>query len=213
VEPCRSSLRGGDRIFSVEDDIYDRLIDHIYSYRFAAPEMDMEFKVSMAGKANAVIDYLVLKGANAQGELPTQLALMKLLFFVEGWSYPLLGRSLIGEPVKAWRLGPVIVSQRDRLKTFGSTFIPASFVSGNPDSVLGPDETALIDDVWRRYAIENPSSLVGLTHLRGSPWHRIRKMNHVDWDAASDIDIPGEMIRDYFCDLYGRAGAWLIRAC
>jgi hypothetical protein len=88
VEPCRSSLRGGDRIFSVEDDIYDRLIDHIYSYRFAAPEMDMEFKVSMAGKANAVIDYLVLKGANAQGELPTQLALMKLLFFVEGWSYP-----------------------------------------------------------------------------------------------------------------------------
>jgi len=163
------------------------------------------------GKADAIIDYLILKGPNALGELPTQLTLMKLLFFVEGWAQALLGRSLVNEPIRAWQLGPVVVSQRARLSTFGASAIPQSFVKADPCALLERDEIALIDEVWRRYAVQNPGSLVGLTHLRGSPWHIVRKMHGIDWnDKSTSHVIPSEMIGDYFRDLYERARRWRI---
>lgn len=156
-------------------------------------------------KADAATDYLILKGANAQGELPSQLAIMKLLFFVEGWSYALLGRSILQEPIEAWKLGPVVPTQRQRLKQFGAAAIPRSFVQGDPANDLDADELAVIDNVWHRYAIENPGTLVGLTHLRGSPWHIVRKDAGIEWDAPSTILIPPDLIRNYFCGLYEEA--------
>lgn len=62
--------------------------------------------------ANAIVDYILRKGPNDQHGLPTQLTLMKLVYFVEGWALALLGCSIVQEQIYAWRRGPVVKSQR-----------------------------------------------------------------------------------------------------
>jgi uncharacterized phage-associated protein len=161
--------------------------------------------MNMSKRADHVLDYLLRKGANAHGALPTQLALLKLLYFVEGWSWALLGRALVDEPMQAWKLGPVVVSQRDRMEEFKERPVPLSIAGPTPEKFFSIDETALMDAVWQRYAVENPGSLVGLTHLRGSPWAAIRKTHGVPWGAHSRIVIPSSDIRDYFTRLHRRA--------
>lgn len=155
--------------------------------------------------ADAVLDYLLLKGSNAQGQKLTQLALLKLLFFIEGWSNALLGKSIIDEPFQAWRLGPVLVSQRKRLRSFGPEPVPVSIANKEKADSLPEDVKGIIDEVWRRYALENPGTLVGLTHLLNSPWHLIRKQNDVLWDDDSNVEIPKTLVSKYFMDLLDKA--------
>lgn len=156
--------------------------------------------------ADAIIDYLVLKGPNANGEKPTQLALLKLLFFIEGWANALLGRSVIGdECFQAWRLGPVLPSQRKRLKDFGANPIPSEFADKERAGSIDPELRRVIDEVWRRHAMENPGTLVGLTHLIDSPWHTVRKANGIAWKTDSKVEIPPQTIASYFSDLFEAA--------
>lgn len=153
-------------------------------------------------KTDAVIDYLLRKGPNANGERLSHIALQKLLYFIEGWSYPLLGGPLTGATFQAWTHGPVAPDQYRRLARFGAAEIPADFADCACDSALNDEEKGLIDEVWRKYAVANPWTLVEITHLEGSPWHTVRREHGVEWGGSCQIEIPADHIGAYFCDLY-----------
>ena len=53
-----------------------------------------------------IADYIIAHGGGAL----TPLQVIKLAYIAHGFTLALLGRSLVPEPIEAWRYGPVIPS-------------------------------------------------------------------------------------------------------
>ena len=45
--------------------------------------------------------------AKEQGRDITVMQLLKLIYIANGWSWALLGKQLVRDPVEAWQYGPV----------------------------------------------------------------------------------------------------------
>jgi len=138
------------------------------------------------------VAYRAVEIANQFLKLPgvdglTQMQLQKLVFIANGWNLALSGTRLVSEDAQAWDYGPVYSDLYDHTKFFGREKITRQITpddnevarfflrspSGKPpySANLSPRESAIVDQVWRRYGSLSGPRLSALTHQPNTPWY------------------------------------------
>ena len=105
--------------------------------------------------------FLHLAGQQVECDI-TPLKLQKLLYYAEGLSLTLRGRSLFKEPILAWKFGPVV---RDVFKAYeyaGRNSIPCS--GDFDDENIPEDDMRIIETTMQFYGGYSAERLVDMTH-------------------------------------------------
>jgi uncharacterized phage-associated protein len=138
----------------------------------------------------------LLQVAHSAGATLTPMQLIKLVYMCHGWMLGLYGRSLIREPVQAWKYGPVIPELYQHLRQYGGGAV-TRLLPAPDEGEFTPLEANLIEQVYAQNAAFDGVQLSEMTHKVGSPWHQI-------WDPENKSKvIPNEIIRAYHARLAG----------
>lgn len=137
------------------------------------------------------------------------LKMQKLVYFAHGWHLALRDAPLIKDSVEAWDHGPVIPDIYHEFKKWGGGPIrtPATRFDSSTKSLQTPsiDSECVWDDdaenaktiisrVWDVYNKFTGLQLSSLTHKPDTPWAKTREMH----PHKRDVDIPDDVIREYF---------------
>ena len=141
----------------------------------------------MAYKALQVADE-IMRLANEEDMNITLLKLIKMCYFVEGWSLGILDKEMFEDDVKAWMHGPVIPSVYHKFKVYNG-----SAISYKPSkkSITDEQDKKLIKAVWDTYKSYDAFTLRDLTHQEGNPWEEI-------YDASPNKTIPKDKIKQFY---------------
>jgi uncharacterized phage-associated protein len=137
----------------------------------------------------AIADYLIEK-ANRDGKKITNLSLLKMIFFAQGYGFPDLKMMLIRDNFYAWSFGPVEPKTYAEFKKYGSSNIimPSGKTIQELDDIKRYPERVQFLDKIAELADVRPYVLMARTHEPGSPWDRTKL-----WDR-----IPPEFIYQYY---------------
>lgn len=118
-------------------------------------------------------DYVVSRGQPKTKRAVTHLKLQKLVYYAQAYVIVFTGKSLLAEPIQAWRHGPVCPKLYERFKC--SSFHELE-PSTNSDelrarllAVVNEDTLAVIDDVLEVYGEYAGSELETMIRQE-SPW-------------------------------------------
>ncbi len=143
----------------------------------------------MSRDAKAVANKL-LDLAESRGNQLTQLELLKLIYYCNGWMWGIHKEPLIRQPIKAWKYGPVVVDVYESIKHNGSDPI-RDRLDADYES-FSPEEESIIDQVYEKYGLRGAVTLIRYTHSRNGPWYNV-------WNGGGQYQtIPDDLIRDYF---------------
>ena len=119
----------------------------------------------------------------------TDLKVNKLLYFAQAWSLVRLGRPLFDENIEAWQYGPVVPSVYNAFNKYKRSNITEVHGTYSPDS-FSDEELQLLIDIQREYGKYAASTLVDMTHKKGSPWEQV-------YDGSKHV-ISNDSIKEYF---------------
>lgn len=140
-----------------------------------------------------VSDYFIKKSLE-YGDLITNLKLQKLLYYTQGWYLAFYDEPLFEEDFEAWVYGPVLVSQYQRFKDYGSG--PILF---DPDDVNLPQEIKEhLDETLQVFGGFSAFQLALMTHNE-KPWKKARKGKQKD--VPSNTIISKEDMKEFFKEL------------
>lgn len=113
-----------------------------------------------------VARYFVLKG-NGERSM-TQLKVIKLAYYAQGWHLGLYGVPLFEDLIEAWDLGPVVLGIRCQFRQYGANPIP---VTERPSEDLIQDQQTVqfLEIIWNRFNRHTAGQLVDMTH-KEQPW-------------------------------------------
>jgi uncharacterized phage-associated protein len=146
--------------------------------------------------ARAVANYL-LDYADARKVSLTQISLLKLLYFCQGWYLFYKHAPLIRNEFEAWENGPVVRVVRDAFKRHGKTTITSradkfDIETGEILRVipnLTEEDRKFVEKIFESYQGFGPWELRDLTHEAGSPWDRL-------WNSTSSVARFGLRIKN-----------------
>lgn len=122
----------------------------------------------MPSPAMEVARYLIqVARSGEEQELLSPLRLQKLLYYCQGWSWAIRGKSLFAEPIEAWTYGPVIPAVYHEFKQYGFRGIDPELTP--PAKGLSEEEENFIVSVWETYKDYSATSLSAMSHTE-SPW-------------------------------------------
>lgn len=124
---------------------------------------------------------LILDLGDQHKVIITQLKLLKILYYCNGWYLATQGCRLIKQDFEAWDYGPVIRVVRNAFKEFGKNPITTrakklDIYTGNYNTVpqvTNNFDVDFISKVFQEYRHFDAWKLSDMTHERGSPWDRI----------------------------------------
>lgn len=152
-----------------------------------------------------VANYLV--GRSLAGELLTNMALQKILYFAEGRYLASQDRLLFDSRIEAWDYGPVVPDVYHEFKRYGSHPITERAstldMSGGvqswtftipdlPHDVTTRQDRAFLDQIWSDYGTRSAVALMRESHRPGGPWDQVYSRGH------RHTEIPPETLRAYF---------------
>jgi len=150
--------------------------------------------------ANAIIDH-----AAERGEFVTPMKLQKLMYFAHGFHLASYGVPAIDEGFEAWPYGPVNRQTYEAYASYENRPITAAVWATGFRSVPRLDlltDTVTVkqmaETIWDRYATADAIRLSQITHLRNSPWSRIRDNHSGNLSASMHVPIPDDDIKRYF---------------
>lgn len=112
--------------------------------------------------------------ARDAGRELSNMKLQKLVHIAHGFSYPLLGKPMIGVPAEAWKFGPVYPTLYRHLRRYGADRVEGSIEA--MDAIIpGSDFDQVIAAVWEVYGGLSAGQLSARTHRPGTPWSVTRK--------------------------------------
>ncbi len=137
----------------------------------------------------AAIANNILWQASEDGVKVTPMKLLKLVYFVYGWSLALFDRKIFDEKIQAWQYGPVIPSLYYEFQRFGKNPIEgfASQALLNPDTgdfdkitypMIDQEDQelhAVIAEIWKCYKSKSAMALSDITHNHDSAWDKAYK--------------------------------------
>ncbi|MGH1376663.1 MAG: Panacea domain-containing protein [Alphaproteobacteria bacterium] len=138
----------------------------------------------------AAIANNILWLAQQDGIRISPMKLLKLVYFVYGWSLVILKRKIFEEKIQAWQYGPVIPSLYYEFQRFGKSYIEgfASQALLNPETgdihkVVHPmieqedtDLFSVISEIWKLYKDKSAMTLSDITHEHDSAWCKAIKI-------------------------------------
>lgn len=137
----------------------------------------------------AIADYFVKK-ALSLNEAITNMHVLKMIYFAQGFGFTELNRRLIKDEFYAWQWGPVEVNTYKAFRRYGGGPIKNISNTTNDeldDIALRLDITQFLDKIYKLRSI-NPFVLSEKTHEPNGPWAQTRAYNIIDVN----------LIRDYF---------------
>lgn len=119
----------------------------------------------------SIADYLIGK-ANSDGKTITNMAVLKMIYFAQGFCYSSLKRQLIKDDFYAWKFGPVEINTYQEFKQYGAGGITRP--SGKTEDELKdikshPEIIEFLDKIYGLINI-HPYVLSDITHEAGGPW-------------------------------------------
>ena len=147
---------------------------------------------------------LWMKGDHKNSEIPLMnpIKLVSLAYIAHGLYMAFHdGKPLVSEKVRAWNYGPIFPELFNAIRIYGNDAVPE--VPQCPreqiyyDVRLSPEETEVIDAVYKLYKHGSDTHLIALNHTIGTPWHDV-------WDGSDYRDIDNKLIFHYFRDLVSR---------
>ena len=147
---------------------------------------------------------LLLDKADARQVALTQISLLKILYFCQGWYLLYKNKPLICNDFEAWENGPVIKVVRDAFKSFGGKRITGragkfDLMSGEVAEVipnLNPADEDFVSQIFEVYHVFGPWELRDMTHEPGSPWHKLWKSDQPV--ARFGLRIKNQEILEHF---------------
>lgn len=151
----------------------------------------------MGGHDARAIANHILDMAKEQGRDITVMQLLKLIYIANGWSWALLGKQLVRDPVEAWQYGPVYPEVYNDFNQFGSKPIrdkrSAMLDGALPYSCrLTDKEHELLNGVVKHYGKLHAFRLSDMTHKPGTPWSQTNE------DKGAFAEIPQKLIKSHF---------------
>ena len=137
----------------------------------------------------AIADYLIKKAISERKDI-TNMSVLKMIYFAQGFGFPELGRRLITDDFYAWQWGPVEIKTYKTFCKYKSN--PIKHISNRTNDELNdiesnPELVSFLDKIYKLIDI-NPFVLSEKTHSPGGPWSKTK--------AYDVIDI--KLIEDYF---------------
>ena len=139
--------------------------------------------------------YLISKHIIAKMGDITPLALQKLLYYIQGFSFSLLNHEMFPDRCEAWVHGPVYRVIYDRFSYYSFNAIDSSEFDSYQDIQLDEREMELIDAVSSYFGCYSGKTLEKMTHI-SLPWIAARE--GLSLEEASSKEIGNEDISDYF---------------
>jgi uncharacterized phage-associated protein len=159
--------------------------------------------------ARAVANWVLEIAEDRDIEL-TQMQVLKILYFANGWYLATCGLKLIQQDFQAWEYGPVIRVVRDSFKEFGSGPIKRKaekldIFTGELEevkSIENVNDRFFLEKVFETYHAYGAWELSDMTHEPGSPWDQV-------WNSREPIGRLGlkltdDSIKRYFLSLASR---------
>lgn len=136
-----------------------------------------------------IADYFIEKAITEKKDI-TNMSVLKMIYFVQGFGFQILNRQLIKDDFYAWQWGPVVKDVYYTFQKYGSA--PIQSISGYTNSELvelktHPEILEILDKIYKLRGI-NPFVLSEKTHAPGGPWSL----------TAPYQKIKIDLIRDYF---------------
>lgn len=131
----------------------------------------------------------------------TNMALQKILYFLNGFSSKFLDDYLFNDLAQAWIHGPVYKDVYDSLSYYKSDFIEAKDLLGDYKFDLTDLEKEYIDNVASLFACFSGSCLRNMSHLT-NPWIIARE--GLEEEEYSDRIIDQRDIKKYFEDIISK---------
>ena len=129
----------------------------------------------------------------------TRVKLVSLLYIAHGMYMALHdGKPLVSEKVRAWTYGPIFAEVFNETRMYGDRAIQ-NVPRGQREMIsydvrLSPEETGVIDAVYKSYKYGSDTQLIALNHAVGTPWHDT-------WDGSEYKDIDNDLIFRFFQNL------------
>jgi uncharacterized phage-associated protein len=116
----------------------------------------------------------------------TEMQVLKLAYYAQGWNIAWEGRPLFDDRIEAWKYGPVPVTCRNERKY------------GWPVQIrpLSDEAREVVDPVIEFYGHLGGPQLAELSHAEGSPWKEAR--GDIPDDAPSQEEITVASMRRFF---------------
>lgn len=135
----------------------------------------------------AIADYFVEKALN-EGKNITNMSVLKMIYFAQGFGFVELGRKLIKDDFYAWQWGPVEINTYKAFAKYKDR--PIKAVSNKTDSELIDIKThseivSFLDEVYKLLPV-NPFVLSEKTHVAGGPWDKTNPYDIIDVDLIKD---------------------------
>lgn len=140
--------------------------------------------------------FIRLAEQEPEPELLTHLHIQKLLYYAQGWSVAWCRKPLFGEPIEAWRHGPVVRSVWNEFREYGSAAL-----SSAGDVALDESDSRLIQAVWESYKKYSATELRNMTHDE-PPWRKAWGNRSPDDTGSETISI--DLLRDHFENEWAR---------
>lgn len=150
--------------------------------------------------ANFLLDH-----ADSVGVPLTNMALLKVLYYAQGWYFREKQKPLLANKFEAWNHGPVIRVIYDAFKTYGDQPITGraqrfSVAANRYIEARGNIEPELADflisKVFNFYATKSAFLLSHMTHEKNAPWDII--FTKVQKEICLRAEIPNELISNHF---------------
>lgn len=137
----------------------------------------------------SIADYLINK-ANEDNKPITNMAVLKMIYFAQGFGFSELKRQLIKDDFYAWKFGPVEINTYNEFKQYGAGKISSSSGKTNIELRSIELDLKLIEFLDKIYSLSeiHPYVLSNKTHEAGSPW---------DLTPIFQV-IKKDIIKDYF---------------
>ena len=121
----------------------------------------------------------------------TPMHVIKLAYLCHGWMLGIHARSLLSEPVEAWRYGPVVPSIYHRYKSFRADAIDTELVDRSRD--FDDDQKNIMLGVVEAYREYEAWMLSSITHKQGTPWEKTYRRGH-----GEGAIIPNKLIQKHY---------------
>ena len=142
----------------------------------------------------------ILTIAEKDGADIEPMKLLKLTYIAYGWFTLSDDGRLFDQKIEAWRYGPVIPDLYHSIKKFKDKPIIAKIGDANN---LTENKKNWISKIYRLYKRYNGLQLSSMTHKENTPWSRV----YHDGFSFSNIEIPDNIIKQYYRKLYEKARA------
>ena len=150
----------------------------------------------MEHDARSVANELIRRAHEAGRDI-TPIQVLKLAYYCHAWMLGLYHRPLLGQPVEAWRYGPIVPEIYRSLRRYGGHPVrwPIDLeFAGVSERPYDRAQTSIINQVFDKYGQLTDLQLSATANAPGTPWDQIWKKYR--YNAI----IPDPLLEDYYAE-------------